>query len=106
MPDFVQLEKQFLAHDLQRANFPSIFLGCKINLTIASLPDLSKDLKIAMSQPSPSLPQIGSLSAKVLVPGRLVLLLWGLRWRWHRAAENLFTVLTVVDVAQEIKVII
>lgn len=106
MPDFVQLEKQFLAHDLQRADFPSIFLGCKINLTIASLPDLGKDLKIAMSQPSPSLPQIGSLSAKVLVPGRLVLLLWGLGWRWHRAAENLFTVLTVVDVAQEIKVII
>ena len=48
MSDFVQLEKQFLAHDLQSANFLGILLLREIYLTIATLTNLCENLEIAV----------------------------------------------------------
>jgi hypothetical protein len=55
MSNFIQFEQKSLAHDFKRTNFSSIFLLRKIDLTIASLPNLREDLEIPVSKPSSSL---------------------------------------------------
>src|SRR5436190_19361442 len=34
VPDFVELEEEFLAHHLERTHFTCIFLLCKVDLTV------------------------------------------------------------------------
>ena len=49
MSDFVQFEQKLLAHHFQCTDFPSILLRCEIDLPIAALPNLGKDLEVPMA---------------------------------------------------------
>lgn len=75
MADLVQLEKQFLAHNLQCADLARVLLLGQIDLSIASLTDLSEDLEVALPQARPSLAQIGALTTEILCKGIIVLCL-------------------------------
>jgi len=47
---FVEFEQQFLSHDLKRTDFSSVFLLSEIDLSIATLANLSQDLEVTMSK--------------------------------------------------------
>lgn len=49
VPNFVQFEKEFLAHHLQSAHLTRVLLLCQIDLSIATLPHLSEDLEITLA---------------------------------------------------------
>lgn len=55
MSNLIQFEQQLLAHDLQRANFPGIFLLSKEDLSISTLTNLCKDLEIALPETNAAL---------------------------------------------------
>jgi hypothetical protein len=61
--DFIQLEQQFLAHDLESADFARILLLGKIDLSIPTLSNLSEDLEVTMSKSRSAFPQVCSLAA-------------------------------------------
>ena len=106
MPDFVQFEEELLAHYFQGTDFSCIFLGCKIHLSIATLTDLGKNLKVSMTESCAAFPKICSFSAQILVSCRIVLFCgsgWG---SWILGVEEHFTALAVVHVTEEVKVVV
>ncbi len=106
MPDFIQFEEELLAHYFQCTDFSSIFLGCKIHLSIATLTDLGKDLEVSMTESCAAFSKIGSFPAQILVSCRIVLFC-GSGWRgWKLGVEERFTALAVVHVAEEVKVMV
>lgn len=106
MANFVQLEQQLLAHDLQRANLFGILLLGQEYLTIATLTDLCKDLKVALSESHPSLAEIGSLSASVLVPHVGEGLFVGIRGKGIFGLESVESILAVANVGEEVEVVV
>lgn len=106
MPDFIQFEEELLAHYFQGTDFSSIFLGCKIHLSIATLTNLSKNLEVSMTESCAALAKIGSFSAQVLVSCRFVLF-YRSSWRaWELGVEQRFTAVAVVHITEEVKVMI
>ena len=106
MPDFVKFEQELLAHYFQGTDFSSVFLGCKIHLSVATLANLSEDLEVSMTKSRPALPKICSFSAQIFVFCRFVFFCRS-GWRgWKLGIEERFTILAVVHVAQEIKVMV
>jgi hypothetical protein len=67
MPDFIKLKKEFLAHDLQRANLPSILLLCEENLSISTLSNLSKNLKVTLAKTNSAFSQVGTFSTCIFL---------------------------------------
>lgn len=104
--DLIQLEQQPLAHDLQRAHLLRIFLLGQEHLTVASLPDLGKDLEVALAKTCPPLAEIGSLSASVFVPHLLVRLIWSLGRVGEFVLESIEAALTIANICEEIKVVV
>jgi hypothetical protein len=100
--NFIQFEEQLLAHNLQRTNFSGILLLGKEDLSISTLSNLRKDLEITLPETNPTLSEIGSLSANVLLPDRIVCFLG----RGRRGREVLEAVLASADVRQEIEIVI
>lgn len=106
MSDLVQLEEQLLAHNLQRAHFSCIFLRCKVDLSVAALSDLSKDLEVTMLQSSTAFSEVGSLSAQVFVSCGFIFFCRR-RWRWWKlGVECSLTALAVRNVTKKVKVMI
>lgn len=106
MSDFIQFEEKLLAHYFQGTDFSSILLRCKIDLSIATLTNLSKDLEVTMMESCAALPKIGSFSAQILVSCSVVLFCRD-GWRSRKlGVEERFTALAVVHVAQEVKVVV
>ena len=73
VPDFVELEEQLLAHDLQRAHLSRVLLLRKIHLAIAALADLGQDLEVVLAKSGPPLPQLCALASEPLGLGAFVL---------------------------------
>jgi len=80
VPDLIQLEQKLLAHDLQRADLPSVLLLREIHLTITTLTDLSENLEVTVPQSGSSAAQLRSFATKVLLEVGLVL--FGIHRRW------------------------
>lgn len=106
MADFVKLEQQFLAHDLQRANLLGILLLGQKYLAIATLSDLCKNLEVTLSESHPSLAEIGSLSTGILVPHMGEGLFVGIRREGVFGLESIESVLAVANVGEEVEVIV
>jgi hypothetical protein len=66
MSHLIQLEQQFLPHDFQRADLPSVSLLCQVDLTITTLTDLREDLEVAMSK------ACAALSESLVFSGKMV----------------------------------
>jgi hypothetical protein len=106
VPDLVQLEEQFLTHDLQRTNFSSILLLRKENLSISTLSNLCEDLKVSLPKTDSTLSEISTLSTNVFRPDRIVCLFVSRRRLGEFGFEVVETVLASTDIGQEIKVVI
>jgi hypothetical protein len=104
--NLVQLEQQFLAHDLQCTHFSRFLLLCQIYLSVATLTDLSQDLEITMSQLCSPLPQICSFSSQIFGHESIILIFWSFWWLGYTLPELLRAGLTVVDVAEEVEVVV
>jgi hypothetical protein len=104
--NFIQFEEQLLAHNLQRTNFSGILLLGKEDLSISTLSNLRKDLEITLPETNPTLSEIGSLSANVLLPDRIVCFLGRGRRGREFSFEVLEAVLASADVRQEIEIVI
>jgi hypothetical protein len=65
--DFIELEKQLFAHDLQSANLLSVFLLRQEHLSISTLPNLGENLKVSMMEPGAAFSEIGSFTTKIFV---------------------------------------
>ena len=106
MPDFIQFEEELLAHYFQSTDFPGVFLGCKIDLSIATLTNLGEDLKVSVTKSCAAFPKIRSFSAQIFVSCRFVLFC-GSGWRsWKLGVEERFTALALVHVTQEVEVVV
>jgi hypothetical protein len=104
--NLIELEKQFLAHDFQGTDFARVLLLSEINLSISALSDLSENLEVAMSKSRSALSQVCPLTAQIFAKRGVVLLFFGFGW-WRVACLKLVQAsLTVMDVAEEIKVVI
>lgn len=106
MADFVQFEQQLLAHDLQRADFLRIFLLRQEHLAIATLSNLCEDLEVTLSESHPSLAEIGSLSAGILVPHMGKGFLIGVRRERVLGRESVESVLAIANVGEEVEVVV
>lgn len=104
--NFIQLEQELLAHDLQSADLPCVFLLRKINLPISSLANLCENLEVTLPQSSSSLAEIGSLTAKILGKSIIVFGFWGGRWNWVLCLELRQTVLPGMHIGEKIVVVI
>jgi len=80
MSNFVELEQQLLAHDLQCTDFSGVLLLSKENLPVATLPHLCENLEITLAEADSSLSKIGTLSPSIFLPNR-VIGLFGCLWR-------------------------
>jgi hypothetical protein len=106
MANLVQLEQQLLAHDLQGADFLGILLLGQVDLAVASLANLRQDLEVALPQPRASLAEVGSLTAKVLSQGIVVLGFWRVRRRGVLRLELGQAVLAGMHVGEEVVVVV
>lgn len=104
--DFVELEQQLLAHDLQGAHFTRVLLLRQEDLTIATLANLCEDLEVALSQAGAALPQIGALPAQVFGQSLVVFVLGCGRRRGVLSLELLQAVLARVHVGEEVIVVV
>lgn len=106
MPDFIELEQEFFAHDLQSADFAGVLLLGQVDLTVATLADLRENLEVAMPQPGAPLPQVCALATKILVQNLVVLLFRCIGRGGELRLERGETVLSVVDVGEKVIVIV
>jgi hypothetical protein len=88
VPDFIQLEQQLLAHDLQSTHLPGILLLCKEDLPITSLANLRQDLEISLAKSDTPLSKIGPFSSSILLPQLIVCCLICFRRRRYLRFEG------------------
>ena len=106
MPDLVQLEKKFLAHNLQSTNLPGILLLGEEDLSITTLSNLCEDLEISMTKTDPSFSEISALSANILLPDRIVSL-FICRRRFRKLGSKMAeSSMSLSYVAEKVKVVI
>jgi hypothetical protein len=104
--DLIELEEHPLAHDLQRTHLLGVLFLREVHLSVPALSDLGQDLKVTVTKPSSTLSEVGSFATEVLVQscsvdlGRCV---GGRRVLFMKLMES---VLTCVDVAQKIEIMI
>src|SRR4051794_1813419 len=65
MTDLIELEKQLLAHNLQRAYLTRILLLRQIHLSITTLTDLSQNLEITLAKTGTTLAEMGAFATEV-----------------------------------------
>lgn len=106
MSNFVKLEQQLLAHNLQGTDFPSILLLCQENLTITTLTDLCEDLEIALAKTYTALAKVGTLSTSILLPDGLVGFFGSSRWLRELGLEVVESSLPLADISQKVKVVV
>ena len=106
MSDFIQLEQQFLAHDLERTNFSRILLLGQVHLSITTLANLSEDLEITMAQASSPFAEVGAFAAEVFVQGGAVFFLRGGGGFWIAGFEGGGAGLALMNVAEEVEVVV
>jgi hypothetical protein len=106
MSNLIQLEKQLLAHDLQCADLPSILLLGEEDLSISTLSNLCKNLKIALTKTDSSLSEIGPLSSNIFLPDRIVGFFVGSRRFGEFRLEMSKSILSLSNVGEEVKVVI
>lgn len=104
--DLVELEQQLLAHDLQRADFPSILLLRQENLPVPTLSDLGENLEITLAQTNTTLPEIGTLSTSIFRPDWVVVFFGSGRWFWELGTELVESILSSTNVAEEVEVVV
>lgn len=106
VPDLIQLEQKLLAHDLQRADLPSVLLLREVDLTITSLTDLGENLKVTVPQPGSSATQLCSFATKVLL--QIGLIFFGVHRRWQRVVflECVHAPLSGVNIAEKVVVVV
>ena len=106
MPDLVKLEQKLLAHDLQRAYFFRVFLRRKIYLSVATLSNLGKDLEVTLTKSCSTLSKICTLPSKVFVFQLFIFLGRCPRWGRKLSVKSGLSGLTIVHVAEEVKVVV
>ena len=106
MANLVKLEKQLLAHDLQRADFSGILLLRKEDLTVATLSDLCQDLEVTMSKADASLSEVSTLTTRIFLPQIIVSLFIGLGRRRNFGFERIKSSLTATNISQEVEVVV
>ena len=106
MSDLVKLEQKLLAHNFQCTYFASVLFGCEVDLSIAPLAHLGKDLEVAVAQPRAALSQIRSLSAQVFVTCCFVFFHRSCRGSGKLRIERSFAALAMVDIAEEVEIMV
>lgn len=106
MSDFVELEEELLAHDLESTDLSGVFFLREVDLTIATLADLGKNLEVTMPESSPAFAQICALAAEVLRQVCIVLVSGSCRGIWVVLVKCVNALLSVVNIAQQVVVII
>lgn len=103
MSDLVKLEEQLLAHDLERAHLPGLFVLSQEHLSISTLPNLGQHLEITLPQSRTALPQRDALTAGETGPGGPVF--FGIEVL-VRLLPFLSATATGVDVGDEVVVVV
>lgn len=106
MTDFVQLEEQLFAHDLEGADFSRVLLLGQKHLAVTSLADLRQDLEVTMSETNSSLSKVCALSTSVLGPHLSMGLLVGIGRRGELVLEGIQSVLSRADIGEEVEVVV
>lgn len=106
MADFVQLEQQLLAHDLQRAHLLGVLLLSQKDLAVATLTDLGEDLEVTLAKSHPSLAEISSFPTGILVPHLVVGVIISRGGRRELLFEGIEAVLAIASVGEEVKVVV
>lgn len=106
MSNLVKFEEKLLTHYLQCADFASVLLGCKVDLSIAPLAHLGKNLEVAVAQPCAALSQICSLSAQVFMTCYFILFHRSFRGSGKLGIEQSFAALAMVDIAEEVEIMV
>lgn len=106
MADLIQLEEQFLAHDLQRAHLLGVLLLGQKHLTVATLTDLCEDLEVTLAKSHPSLSEISSFPTGILVPHLVVGVIIGRGRRGEFLFEGIEAILAITSVGEEVKVVV
>jgi len=106
MPNLIQLEEEFLAHNLQCAYFSRILLLGEENLSVTTLADLSKNLEVSLTKTNTTLSQVGTLSPNILLPKWVICFFGCRRGVGVFGFEVRKAGLTVADVGEEIEIVI
>ena len=106
MPNLVKLKKQLLAHHFQGANLPSVLLLREEHLAVASLANLSEDLKVGMAKAHPPLAEICTLATAVLVPHHVMRGPVRGGWLGIFFLECIEAGLAVADICKKVKVVV
>lgn len=106
MPDLIHLEQQLLTHNLQGADLLGVALLREVNLSIASLSNLSENLEVSIPKTGPPFPEVGSFLSQILFVSCFVLDIFGCRGFANIVMEICRASLAVVDVTKKIKVVV
>lgn len=104
--DLVQLEQQLLAHNLQRTHLSGVLFLGEEDLTIPTLSNLRKNLKVSLSETDSALSKVGSLSANIFLPDRIVCFFWCSWGCGIFGFEVSESGLASANICQEVKIIV
>jgi hypothetical protein len=102
----IQFEQQLFAHDLQGANFSSILLLRKEDLSVSALSNLSQDLEVSLAETNTTLPEVRPLPPDIFLPDGCVYFFGCSRRCRVFGFEVVEAVLAGTDIRQQIKVVV